>query len=112
MLKSYVFMSDIQRLWTSTPFRKKFSHWLIMAGLKHRPPKQMRHTFATLHIASGESISWVSRMLGHADVEITLKKYNRFVPNLTREDGSAFEKIMDSKGRIGNNLVTHTKNIQ
>ncbi|MDX2497297.1 MAG: hypothetical protein QNL11_05260, partial [Desulfobacterales bacterium] len=60
----------------------------------------------TLHIAAGESISWVSKMLGHADVQTTLKRYNRFVPNLTREDGSAFEKIMDRKDQNGNNLAT------
>lgn len=89
--------------------REQFAYWLKRAGLKHRPPKQMRHAFATLHIGAGESISWVSRMLGHADVEITLKKYNRFVPNLTREDGSAFEKIMDGEGQIGNVLVYDSK---
>jgi len=36
-------------------------------------------------------------MIGHYGVEITLKKYNRFIPNLTREDGSAFEKFMDGE---------------
>jgi integrase len=46
-----------------------------------------------LHIAAGENISWVSRMLGHADVQITLRRYTRYVPNLTREDGSAFERV-------------------
>lgn len=62
----------------------------------------MRHTFATLHIAAGESITWVSQMLGHSNVEVTLKKYNRFIPNLTREDGSAFEMVMENeKGDIG-----------
>ena len=76
---------------------KKFRFYLRIAGLKYRPPKQMRHTFATLHIAAGESITWVSRMLGHASVEVTLKNYNRFVPNVTREDGAAFEVAMEAK---------------
>ena len=62
----------------------------------------MRHTFATLHIAAKENISWVSKSLGHSSVEITLKRYNRFVPNLTREDGSAFEAIMEEKAKSGN----------
>ena len=66
----------------------------------------MRHTFATLHIAAGENISWVSKMLGHSSVEITLKKYNRFIPNLTRNDGSAFQKIMESEVSKRNNRVT------
>lgn len=109
MLKSYVWMNEKQQPWTRNTMHIKFSHWLLMAKLKHRPPKQMRHTFATLHLGSGENPSWVANMLGHASVEITLKTYNRFLPNLTREDGSAFEKIMDSKGQIGNDLVYDLK---
>ena len=73
----------------------KFSFYLRLAKLKYRPPKQMRHTFATLNLAAGEQPSWVSKTLGHSNVDITFKKYNRFIPNLTREDGSAFEGIMD-----------------
>jgi integrase len=106
LIGGYVFLNHNQDQFTAEMMKQKFRHWLKMAGVKHRPPKQMRHTFATLHIAAGESISWVSKMLGHADVETTLKKYNRFVPNLTREDGSAFEKIMDNRGQFGNNPVT------
>jgi integrase len=49
----------------------------------------MRHTFATLAISAGENINWVARMLGHQSPVMTLEKYNRFVPNLTRADGRA-----------------------
>jgi integrase len=106
LIGGYVFLNHLQGQFTAEMMKQKFRHWLKIAGLKLRPPKQMRHTFATLHIGAGESISWVSKMLGHADVETTLKKYNRFIPNLTREDGSAFEKIMDGKSQFGNNPVT------
>jgi integrase len=47
----------------------------------------MRHTFATLAISVGENINWVARMLGHKSAVMTLERYNRYVPNLTREDG-------------------------
>jgi len=72
-------------------FQHRFRSILKMAGLKYRNPNQMRHTFATLHIAAGENITWVSKMLGHRDVKTTLSRYNKFIPNLTRHDGSAFE---------------------
>jgi len=71
----------------------------------------MRHTFATLHIAVGENISWVSKMLGHSSVEITLKKYNRFVPNLTRKDGSLFAKKMGFENRKGHITGTEAANL-
>ena len=62
---------------------------LKMLGVRERPPCQMRHTFATLAISTGENINWVARMLGHKSPVITLERYNRFVPNLTRLDGRA-----------------------
>jgi hypothetical protein len=33
-------------------------------------------------------------MLGHANALITAQVYNRFLPNLTRHDGSAMEKVL------------------
>ncbi len=96
LMDGYVFLTSARKPWSDAFMRKKFRHLLKLAGLKCRPPKQMRHTFATLHIAAGENISWVSRMLGHADVQITLRRYTRYVPNLTREDGSAFEKVFNA----------------
>lgn len=106
LMDSYIFMTSANKPFSDAYMRKKFRYLLRLAGLKYRPPKQMRHTFATLHIAAGENITWVSKTLGHASVEITLNRYNRFVPNLTREDGSAFESIMDNNTQNGNNLVT------
>ena len=76
---------------------RRFKCFLKMAGLKHRPPVHMRHTFATLHIGAGESISWVSKVMGHTSVKITLENYNRYIPNLTRDDGSAFESVLRKK---------------
>ena len=58
-------------------------------GVRYRPPYLMGHTFATLAISAGENINWVARMLGHKSPVVTLEKYNRFVPNLTRTDGKA-----------------------
>jgi integrase len=78
----YVFLTHANKPFSDAFMRKKFRLLTKLAGMKYRSPKQMRHTFATLHIAAGENITWVSKILGHSSVEITLKKYNRFVPNL------------------------------
>lgn len=103
-------MTSANKPFSDAYMRKKFRYLLRLARLEYRPPKQLRHTFATLHIAAGENISWVSKTLGHASVEITLNRYNRFIPNLTRDDGSAFECAMDKNTQNGNNLVTiHSK---
>jgi integrase len=63
--------------------------------LRKRRPYQSRHTAATLWLASGENPEWVARQLGHTTTEMLFRRYSRFIPNLTRQDGSAFERLLD-----------------
>lgn len=63
-------------------------------GLRKRRPYQTRHTAATLWLASGESPEWIARQMGHTTTEMLFRIYSRFVPNLTRQDGSAFERLL------------------
>lgn len=52
------------------------------AGLERRPLYQMRHTFATLALAAGMPIDFVSRQMGHTDIRTTLRFYARYIPAL------------------------------
>lgn len=63
-------------------------------GLKLRRPYQTRHTAATLWLAAGENPEWIARQMGHTSTEMLFKVYSRYVPNLTRRDGSAFERLL------------------
>lgn len=63
-------------------------------GLPLRRPYQMRHTAATLWLAAGENPEWVARQLGHTSTEMLFKTYSRFIPNLTRRDGSAMNNML------------------
>ena len=65
-------------------------------GLELRRPYQRRHTAATLWLAAGENPEWIARQLGHANTEMLFKVYSRYVPNLTRQDGSAMERLLAS----------------
>jgi integrase len=62
--------------------------------LAPRRPYQCRHTAATLWLASGESPQWIADQLGHTTTEMLFRVYARYVPNLTRRDGSAFERLI------------------
>lgn len=66
--------------------------------LAQRRPYQMRHTAATLWLASGENPEWIAKQLGHTSTEMLFKTYSRYVPNLTRQDGSAFERVLTGCG--------------
>lgn len=65
-------------------------------GLRIRRPYQTRHTAATIWLAAGESPEWIARQLGHTTTEMLFRVYSRFVPNLTRNDGSAVDRLLSS----------------
>jgi integrase len=65
--------------------------------LEPRKPYQMRHTAATLWLASGEAPEWIARQLGHTSTEMLFRVYSRYVPNLTRMDGSAMDRLLASR---------------
>lgn len=65
-------------------------------GLEKRRPYQTRHTAATLWLASGESPEWIAKQMGHSTTEMLFKVYSRYVPNLTRRDGSAMDKLLSN----------------
>jgi integrase len=67
------------------------------ASLDYRPLYECRHTFATLALAAGVPLEWISRQLGHADTRITLRHYARFLPAV---DARALE-VLDAFGATG-----------
>ena len=70
---------------------------LTYLKLEARNPYQTRHTAATLWLAAGESPEWIANQLGHANTTMLFKVYSRYVPNLVRRDGSAFESLLDEQ---------------
>lgn len=73
-------------------------------GLKRRRAYQTRHTAATLWLGAGENPEWIARQLGHTSTKMLFTVYSRFVPNLTRQDGSAFERMLAQQNHEGDNV--------
>jgi integrase len=63
---------------------------LRAAGLEGRDLHSMRDTFATLALADGAPVEWVSKQLGHADISTTLKHYHRW---LKSADDAILDKL-------------------
>ena len=61
---------------------------LKKSEIEYRNMHQMRHTFASLMISSGEDILWVSSMLGHKNSGITLSVYAKYMKNTKKVRGT------------------------
>ena len=67
---------------------------LMILGITPRRAYQTRHTAATLWLAAGENPEWIARQMGHSTTEMLFRVYSRYVPDITRRDGSAFEQLI------------------
>ena len=56
-------------------YRKSIRGYLRRAGVRRVHPHALRHTFATTCLQSGCDIKTLSEILGHADANVTLKRY-------------------------------------
>ncbi|GAF63054.1 LOW QUALITY PROTEIN: phage integrase [Psychrobacter sp. JCM 18903] len=74
--------------------RRVWKPTLALLGLKHRRAYQTRHTAATLWLAAGENLEWIARQMGHSSTEMLFRVYSRYVPDITRQDGSAMDNLL------------------
>ena len=74
--------------------RRCFDRAARAVGLDGLTPHELRHTAASLAIASGASVKSVQRMLGHASAAMTLDVYS----GLFDDDlGAAAERLHDAR---------------
>lgn len=85
--------SHHKRFYSHDILGKRFRQLLRDLNIKERRLYNLRHTFASIMISEGYNILWVSRMLGHKDVSITLKVYTKYI----KEDE---DKRMDKISKI------------
>lgn len=101
-LSNFVFCNRAGESLDHRNVTKRIWHPLLKyLNLKPRRPYQTRHTMATLWLAAGENPEWIARQMGHTSTEMLFTVYSRFVPNLTRQDGSAFENLLAARNHGG-----------
>lgn len=79
---------------------KHFKLLLEKNDIKVRSLYNIRHSFASQLISKGINIVWVSKMLGHKDVSITLKIYTKFIKeddNVRLNNIMKIDTMMDTK---------------
>ncbi len=87
----YIFINQSKRpFYSHDIIGLNFRKILKKSEIKERPIYNLRHTFASQLISKGADITWVSKMLGHKDITITLKVYTKFIKE---DDDIRFKKI-------------------
>ncbi len=89
--KKFVFISMPKR---STMFQRAFRSLLRALNLKERKLYTTRHTFASLMLSQGEEAMWVSKTLGHKDLNTTYKTYSHYIPKQDKERAKFLKGIL------------------
>lgn len=86
----YMFLTKFKLPYYSAS-KISLTYWekaLKSLDLVYRNLYQMRHTFASMMISSGEDILWVSSMLGHKNSSITLQVYAKHIKTNKKSRGT------------------------
>ena len=70
--------------------RQQFKRHLKKAALPPMRPYDIRHSFATLWIESGESAEVLQNVLGHTSIATTINTYSHLSPRYQRESFGRF----------------------
>ncbi|MFP6322238.1 site-specific integrase [Helicobacter pylori] len=89
--KKFVFINMPKR---STMFQRAFRALLRALNLKERKLYTTRHTFASLMLSQGEEAMWVSKTLGHKDLNTTYKTYSHYIPKQDKERAKFLKGIL------------------
>ena len=80
--------------------------WFTNFLKRHNLPKitfhQLRHTNASLLIASGEDIATVSSRLGHSDKNITLNTYTHLIKSKEAQVANKMDEFYERLNICGN----------
>ncbi|MGL2839470.1 site-specific integrase [Helicobacter pylori] len=80
--KKMIFLSVPKR---TQDFQRAFKKLLKALNLKDRKLYATRHTFASLMLSQGEEAMWISKTLGHKDLNTTYKTYSHYIPKQEKE---------------------------
>ncbi len=75
-------------------FQLMFKKLLETLNLKGRKLYTTRHTFASLMLSQGEEAMWVSKTLGHKDLNTTYKTYSHYIPQQEKERAKFLKGIL------------------
>jgi integrase len=77
--------------------RKVFHRILVDAGLRRVRFHDLRHTFASLLLQNGESLTYVKEQMGHSSIQVTVDIYGHLVPGGNRQAVNKLDMVVSEK---------------
>jgi integrase len=93
--RDLVFTNDVGGPVLGATLRDHFYRVLAMAGLPRIRLHGLRHSMATLMLASGEHPKLVSERMGHANVAFTLATYSHVIPGMHDVAAQRLADVLD-----------------
>ncbi len=90
-MAALIFRSCIQRQSVAKALPEHY--WKPLAEVRYRQPYQLRHTYASTMLSSGENIHWLATQMGHRDATMILRTYGRWIPDVDPSAGSKAEEL-------------------
>ncbi len=78
-------------------FRKKYQSFMEKINIEPLKFHSLRHTFASINIENGADIKTISSILGHSDIDTTLKIYTHTSEKSKEKAINKFEKLLRKK---------------
>lgn len=67
---------------------RAFARACEKAEVRRRYVYQLRHTFATWALSSGENPAWIAKQMGHSDTSMLYRHYGKWMPQMAPKAGS------------------------
>lgn len=78
-------------------FRRSYQNFMKSIGIEPLKFHSLRHTFASMNIENGNDIKTISEILGHSDIDTTLKIYTHTTEKQKEKAIEKFEKLLKEK---------------
>lgn len=76
---------------------RTFRKACAVVGVRYRYPYQLRHTFATWALSSGENPKWAATQMGHKDMITFFRVYAKWMGTLDPQAGSKMSAAVETK---------------
>ncbi|HIE01673.1 MAG TPA: site-specific integrase [Thiotrichaceae bacterium] len=92
--------------------KRVFHRILDAAGIRRIRFHDLRHTYASLLIAQGESPKYIQNQLGHASIQTTLDRYGHLMPDAHKEAAERLDKSLFGPTKLNHFIPSGRKMVE